>query len=147
MKLRTKLHFKNMYKLINTFFIGILSICLTTKALAQNKPLACQDDASAGLAWEKGRWVTTSFTLTRFILVQDRNTLTVDSVGKAFGVGAASISCRNVDPEIHCSNSNGRNLFFSPQALKGSISAQFGSISNKDNRDTVHVQVFSCTPF
>ena len=136
-----------MYKLLNIFFIGFFSICLTTEAFAQNKPLACQDDAAAGLIWENGRWNTTSFLLKRFILVQDKNTLTVESVGKVLNSDTSSISCRNVNPEIHCSNQTGRSLFFSPQALKGSISVQFGSISNKDNRDTVSVQVFSCTPF
>lgn len=136
-----------MRKIQIVFLILLSSIFLTNVATAQSKPLACQGDAAAGLLFENGRWVTRTFQLDRFILVQDRDTLTTDSVGKAFDTNPASISCRSLYPNITCSNMTGRTLFFSPLTLKGSIAVQFGSIMTNDVRDTVTVQVFSCTAF
>ena len=69
------------------------SLLSTNTALAQNKPLACQTDAVGGLQWENGRWVTTSYLERRFILVETKDGLTTDSVGKALNSDLLSVSC------------------------------------------------------
>ncbi len=119
-------------------------------ASAQNKPLACQVEAAAGLLWENGRWVTRSFELNKFILVQTRNTLTQDSVGKVLRATPDFVSCRNDvgnQLRIECSDVHGGSLFFDPKTQKGGISQLIGGTTSADARDTVTVQVFSCTPF
>ena len=123
------------------------SLLSTNTALAQNKPLACQTDAVGGLQWENGRWVTTSYLERRFILVETKDGLTTDSVGKALNSDLLSVSCRKA-PFVTCYDNLGGNLYFNPQTLNGGISQLLGSISsNATRRDSVSVQVFSCTPF
>ena len=76
--------------------VAMMIIFLTTIAVAQNKPLACQVDAHAGLDWENGRWKTKNFTTKRFILVQSGDTLTLESVAKALGNSSTlTIKCDN----------------------------------------------------
>jgi hypothetical protein len=70
-----KIHFALLIILSSVFF--------SAGAIAQNKPLACQSDVSAGLSWENGRWVTSTFNGSKFILVQTKDGLTGESVGKA----------------------------------------------------------------
>ena len=66
--------------------IFLSSIVFADKAFGQNKPLACQEDASAGLSWENGKWVSRKFVSDqKFILVQTEDGLTADSVAKALG--------------------------------------------------------------
>jgi len=136
-----------MSKLRITLMIVLSSFFFTNGAIAQNKPLACQVDAAAGLTWEKGRWVTKSFATDKFILVQAGKTLTTDSVGKALGTTPTNVSCRNTNPLIDCTDLSGGGLFFDPRALSGGISQIFGSTNSGAVRDTVTVQIFSCTPF
>ena len=127
------------------FLLG--SLFFASGVAAQNKPLACQSDAAAGLKWENGRWVTKSFEQSKFILVQASNTLTIDSVGKALTATPSGVSCRNDFTEIHCTDNSGGGLYFDSRSLKGGISQLFGSINEGVKRDTVTVQIFSCTPF
>ena len=116
---------------------------------AQNKPLACQVDAAAGLKWENGRWLTKSFETSRFILVQARNTLTIDSVAKALEAIPINVSCRNPDilQRIECTDGSAGSLYFDLKTSKGGISQLHGSVDTGVVRDTVTVQIFSCTPF
>jgi hypothetical protein len=132
-----------------TLMILFSSIFLTSGALAQNKPLACQADATAGLKWESGQWITKSFTALRprFILVQAGMTLTTDSVGRALGANPVNVSCRNAWERIECTDKTGGSLLFDPKKLKGGISQLFGVLSDETEKDTVTVQIFSCTPF
>ena len=67
-----KIHFALLIILSSVFF--------SAGAIAQNKPLACQSDVSAGLSWENGRWVTSTFNGSKFILVQTKDGLTGESV-------------------------------------------------------------------
>ena len=138
-----------MRKLQITLMIVLSSFFFTNGAIAQNKPLACQEDASAGLKWENGRWTTKTFTSeNKFILVQTKDGLTAESVAKAIGNEFANqVSCRNDPIHINCRDLTGGNLYFEPRTLKGGISQLLGSASNGTRRDTVSVQVFSCTPF
>ena len=141
-----------MKKIAFTLLVVLNLTFFPNWALAQNQPLACQVEKSAGLKWERGRWVTTSFNTKKFILVQkDGNTLTVESVTKAwFGSDsyASQSSCKtSVMGHILCADLSGNSLFFNPKNLKGGISALIGSIEEGDTRDTVSVDVFSCTPY
>ncbi len=122
------------------------SLLSINTASAQNMPLACQTDAVGGLEWENGRWVTSSYAARRFILVQTKDGLTTESVAKALNNDPQSVSCKK-DPLVTCFDNLGGNLFFNPKNLKGGISQLLGSISNATKKDSVAVQVFSCTPF
>ena len=127
--------------------VAMMIIFLTTIAVAQNKPLACQVDAHAGLDWENGRWKTKNFTTKRFILVQSGDTLTLESVAKALGNSSTlTIKCDN-SLEITCNDIFGSHLIFHLRTLKGALTHTFGATQNGNERDSVAVGVFSCTPF
>ena len=136
-----------MRKLQITLLIVLSSIIFTNIAIAQNRPFACQVDASAGLKWESRRWVTKTFEATKFILVQSGNTLTADSASKALVTASILVSCKNTSAEILCTDEGGGSLYFDPKTMKGGVSQLFGSTNDGDRRDTVTVQVFSCAPF
>ena len=133
-----------MKKLIFALLITLVGVSVH----AQNKPLACQVDAAAGLEWENGRWITARFVRNNFILVQAGNNLTNESVAKVLNVrNPKYITCRYSDPEITCFDPFGQTLFFDPTALRGGKSRLLGSTSVQVERDSVAVEVFSCTPF
>jgi hypothetical protein len=52
-----------MKKLQATVLIALSSIFFTTEVIAQNIPLACQGEESAGLDWKQGTWVVKKFNL------------------------------------------------------------------------------------
>ena len=133
-----------MQKIHITLLIILSSVFFSAGAIAQNKPLACYEEAKAGLDWENGRWNTKTFYEQKFILVQTEDGLTTASVAKVF-VGATSlpiVSCRNVHPQISCTDVIGNSLYFDPRTLKGGLSRL-----SRAGKDTVTVSVFSCTPF
>jgi hypothetical protein len=136
-----------MSKLQIPLLVALCSICFAGKVIAQNQPLACQGEAAAGLKWENGRWATKTFNQDKFILVQAGNTLTTDSVAKALIAYPGQVSCRNVNQRTVCSDTSGGSLFFDPRTLTGGISQLLGGTNLGDKRDTVSVQIFSCTPF
>ena len=120
----------------------------TNGAIAQNKPLACLTDAAGGLEWINGKWEVTPYKEQKFILVQTKENLTNHSVAEVFGIGEYSelVSCRK-NETITCSTSIGSHLLFDPKTLKGGIAHLIGSISKNTKKDSVAVQVFSCTAF
>lgn len=131
-----------------SLLVLLCSLLFQSGAIAQNKPLACQVDAAAGLEWENGRWITARFVRNNFILVQAGNNLTNESVAKVLNVrNPKHITCRYTDPEITCFDPFGQTLFFDPTALRGGKSRLLGSTSVGSERDSVVVEVFSCTPF
>ena len=136
-----------MRKLGITLSIVLSSIFYTNGAKAQNRPLACQGEASAGLSWEGGRWVTSSFIKRNFILVQAGATLTIDSASKALGATPSNVSCKKNTFDVLCTDTSGGTLLFNPDNLKVGLSQILGSTTVGDSRDTVTVQIFSCTPF
>jgi hypothetical protein len=139
-----------MKKIHITLLIILSSVFFSAGATAQNKPLACQSDARAGLIWETGRWVVNTFSPKRFILVQTKDGLTVESVAKALGtVHLADVLCRENMYRIICSEGYGETLYFDPKTLKGGISSLYGAIEpdKHELKDTVTVTAFSCTAF
>ena len=136
-----------MIKIPLTLLIALCSTLFTNGATAQNQPLACQVEAAAGLRWENGRWDTKTFVETKFILVQAGNTLTTDSVAKVMISFPPDVTCKNDMVRVQCADLSGGVLFFDKKTLKGGTAMLFGSISPADRKDTVAVQVFSCTPF
>ena len=135
-----------MKKLLSALLITLVGASVQ----AQNKPLACQMEESAGLRWENGRWVSSYFVPkpSKFILVQTGNTLTIESVAKVLNNPTVNlVTCRYVAPETACIDITGSGLYFNPKVLKGGISKLFGSTTEGPERDTLNVQVFSCTPF
>ena len=137
-----------MRKIPLTLLIALSSTLFTNGATAQNQPLACQVEKNAGLAWENGQWITKTFIpfTSKFILVQAGNTLTTDSVAKVLRT-KLDVSCRYPSNSIECTDKNGGALFFEPKTLKGGVAQLLGSTEEGNQRDTVSVQVFSCTPF
>lgn len=137
---------------IASLVIFINSFFFSASAISQNLPLACQSEASGGLRWEEGRWVTKTFSDSRFILVQTKDGLTTESVKKAIsalGYGGLGVLCRaDYQGLIVCSSSHGDSLLFSVHTLKGAISTLFGvTQSTGAVRERLSVTAFSCTPF
>ena len=133
-----------MKKLQITLMIVLSSIFFANGAVAQNKPLACQGEAAAGVDWQNGRWVTTKFETKKFVLVQTGNLLTKESVAKAFeSTDINSANCSYSYGEITCFLSLGRMLYFNPVSLRGATSALHGSTYVGTKRDSVAVEVFS----
>ena len=138
-----------MKKIIASLTV-LSSIFLSTEAVAQNQPLACQSDKVGGLSWENGRWKIVAFNEERFILVQTQKTLTLESVAKALDMpDIEGVTCSSdVLSYISCSDSVGGFLYFLPKTLKGGIAQLTGATSdNMNRRDTPTVTAFSCTPF
>ena len=134
-----------MKKLLSALLITLVGASVQ----AQNKPLACQGEAAAGVDWQNGRWVTTKFETKKFVLVQAGNLLTKESVAKTFeSIDINSVNCSSSSfGEITCSLSLGRTLYFNTGSLRGATSALHGSTYVLPKRDSVAVEVFSCTPF
>lgn len=132
------------------YVIGLMLASLSIFTYAQRTPLACQDDAAAGMRWDLGKWNTASFIEDKFILVLEGRTLTKDSVAKALKeVTPSDITC-NATPGrlyISCHDGFGGSLFFSIMNSKGAISNVLGAISESNKRDTLSVRAFTCTPF
>ena len=136
-----------MKKIPITLLITLWSTLFTSAATAQNQPLACQGEAAAGLKWENGKWVTRTFNEKKFILVQTENTLTTDSVAKALNSPISQVTCRDTKPQIDCTDRTGGAFYFDPRTRTGGTAQLLGSTSKGDFKDTVTVQIFSCTPF
>ena len=137
-----------MMKLLIALLMVFSSALFTNGATAQNLPLACQGEASAGMDWENGRWVISRFQTTKFVLVQSGNTLTLESVAKALQTYPKQITCREGNPgKINCMDISGSSLFIDLQRLTGGIAHLFGASMTESKRDSVTVHAFSCTPF
>ena len=141
-----------MQRIHITLLIILSSVFFSAGAIAQNKPLACQVDKSAGLSWENGRWVTVTFNESKFILIQTEDGLTTESVAKALKTVERGLICRNVGlsyPHISCTSWYGDSLVFDPINLNGGVShldAAMGQ-GSRAIKDTLSVEAFSCTPF
>ena len=143
---------KTMQKIHITLLIILSSVFFSAGAIAQNKPLACQVDKSAGLYWKNGQWATTSFTTGKFILIQTKDGLTTESVAKVFKTDQSDVVCMNLGralPNINCTSWYGESLVFDPKNLNGAITRVLGALmpSTAKSRDTLSVEAFSCTPF
>lgn len=137
-----------MKKLQTTVLIALSSILFTNHAIAQNIPLACQGEENAGMDWENGKWVVARFNLSKFILVKTENSLTTESVAKVLkNKYLTQITCRTTLLGIACIDVVGSSLYFDPKTLKGSTASVFGGTSVGNKRDSVSVEVFSCTAF
>ena len=137
-----------MKKLPTQLLIVLSSVLFSSGIQAQNKPLACQVEESVGLKWEDGRWVSKKFVLNKFILVQTGDTLTQESASKA--LGGANVFCKylNINSTITCLDQSGGSLYFNFKTLKGGVSQLIGSTMNEAvKRDSVTVEVFTCSPF
>lgn len=138
-----------MKKIPVTLLILLCSMFFTNLAIAQNKALACLTDEVGGLEWINGKWKVGLYEQQKFVLVQTKENLTTDSAAKALRIGKYPelVTCQQEDELITCSNSIGGHLLFDPKTLKGGIALLLGSTSTERKRDSVLVQVFSCTAF
>lgn len=129
------------------YVVGLMLAGLSMFTYAQRTPLACQDDDSAGLNWEAGKWSARNFVPQKFILVKEGSSLTIDSVAKALR-NSPGIRCE--EPVLGftmCHSRLGKNIYFSHANNKGGISSLFGATMDGAERDTVVAQAFTCTPF
>ncbi len=131
------------------FIIGMSSVIFSNVALAQNQPLACQGESAAGFSWENNRWVTSNFFTRKFILVKAGNTVTIDSAAQALRTKYIDgVTCRTSPSlNVSCNDTSGGNFYLSLRTLKGGISQILGASLIDAQRDTVSVEIFSCTPF
>ncbi len=125
------------------------SACLLISGavIAERIPLACQENARGGLKWESGRWVSKLFVEEKFILVQEGDTLNIDSVGKILGgfFPTCDVLKRGV---VSCYDSTGGFLIFDTKSKRGTVAQTYGGIStNATYKDTLHVAPFICQPF
>ena len=146
-----------MQRWILTVTAAALLIC---PAFAQNRPLACQVDRSAGLTFDGG-WKPQAFIPdpAKFILVLTENSLTPDSVIKvldrtdptsSIALGfRPTCKIQPTDGRIFCTSghSTGASLFFSPKTMKGVVAHLYGGIDDENDRDDIGVTVFTCQPF
>lgn len=140
-----------MNKLQIPLLIALSSIFFAGGILAQNQPLACQVDVSAGLKWESGQWKTANFTERKFILVQRGDTLTKESVAQALQLGNAIsyVTC-STDSEklISCLGFGTRTLIFDPATNRGGTSFLSGTANgNNVRRDTPFIEAFTCQQY
>jgi hypothetical protein len=138
-------------KILQIALITVLNLVFFTKcAVAQNTPLACLVEEASGLFWESGRWTQRLVTpsKSKFILVLTSDGLSKESVSSAFNIDYPNlISCRNMNSMFSCSSLAGAHLYFDLATRKGGMSKMFGSTVIGNERDSVSVQVFSCSPF
>lgn len=133
--------------------IAALMFVCASGVWAQGKPLACQEDAAAGMNWENGQWKVVSFKPRRFILVLDSGNLTTKSVLKALFPSAkdeyvSQVSCTKIPTiKIRCEDLSGGSLYFNPKSNKGGISNIAGAQDEESNRDSLTVSAFTCQPF
>jgi hypothetical protein len=128
---------------MSTLLITLVGV----SAQAQNKPLACQDDAVGGLNWENRSWATSTFKTEKFILVQAGNTLTKESVAKVLNT-PMPITCNSYKGERISCAADFQFLLFNIKTLKGGISHMLGATTPDGvYKDSVVVQAFSCQPF
>lgn len=142
---------KTMQKIHITLLIILSSVFFSAGAIAQNKKLACQSEAVAGLEWKKDQWgPSTRFNLSKFILIQTKDGLTTKSVAKALRTKyLEGVLCRDngTKTRLSCTDTSGGYLYFDPRSLKGGVSQLLGSKSTDPNfKPAVSLSVFSCTP-
>ena len=128
----------------------LITLLFANLALAQNKPLACQVDASAGLRWENGQWKTTRFIERKFILVRQGDTLTKESVAEVLNLIRTDFVTCSTDFEklISCLGFGTRTLIFDPTTKRGGLSFLAGTANgDADKRDTPLIEAFTCQPF
>ncbi len=135
-------------RLFVVYFAVLFSPWIGAEARAQGKPLACMVEASGGLHWEAGRWISTGFTnRPRFVLVLQGNNLDPKSVERAIGEGAG-IQCESIfRARISCSDESGGYLMFDPVSNRGAFAHLIGGLSTSPNRDSLVVNPFVCQPF
>lgn len=128
----------------------LIALTCANLALAQNRPLACQDDEAAGLQWESGEWRVARFKLQKVILVMSGDTLTKESAANAMDSPPQHVRCSTDDygKMISCVDRSGRSLVFMPKTLKGAVSSVFGAtMYSTEQRDSVFVRAFTCQPY
>jgi hypothetical protein len=124
----------------------LASLFLSTDANAQRIPLACQSEEVGGLHWESGRWILSKFRLQKFVLVQDGQTLTVDSVSKA--LSSRSATCRVNYGLTSCEDASGGFLFFSTKTRAGVVAQLLGAVQiDGSTPDSLTVGPFVCQAF
>ena len=132
--------------------LAILNSVALTGAAAESS-FACQFTASAGLVWDVGHWVPTTFSsLNSFVLEIRDNIITSESAAKPLQVEPSTLNCHYQGggeyPTSHCADQNGGNLVMSPRTLSGGISKILGGITNNtvpdELHDTPYVATFTC---
>lgn len=121
--------------------VGFFLLIATTTSLAQT--FACQFVASAGLNWEKGSWVTSTFKKrSPFFIGLNRDGKTIDEKTIANLVIASTCTA---EENISCTGLLGQFLYFSPLTLKGAYVTTLGSVIHDDRqKDSLSISPFIC---
>ena len=136
---------------------ALIALLCANLALGQNRPLACQVDASAGLKWKNGQWQLANFAERKFLLVLSGDTLTKESVASTFPVPEladkslapwTSCSTDKVRGEIRCWVMQDYLLIFNPNSNHGGTSMVSGATdANIKYRDSIAIEAFTCQPY
>lgn len=126
--------------MIRVFFTCWLFL-ITGSSVAQT--YACQFVASAGLNWEKGSWVTSTFKKrSPFFIGLNRDGKTIDEKTIANLVIASTCTA---EENISCTGLLGQFLYFSPLTLKGAYVTTLGSVIHDDRqKDSLSISPFIC---
>lgn len=132
------------------FLLACLLLVVTGSSLAQT--FACQFVAAAGLRWENGSWVTSTFKKDPpfFLKIMPNGDLTLESAATV--LGGAHTCVTGIDERITCMSAKegflgvGQTLIFHPKTTSGGISYLLGSIepNSASRKDTLVVSPFIC---
>jgi hypothetical protein len=139
---------------------GAIALGLSASALADQVVYACQYTNSAGLEPEGGIYLTRSFDLDNpFFLTAINNSLTEESVAKAFYISSNYVTCFAAEEEVYreagqtkwllrqsdqtCAGSFGQVLYFDYTKLSGARAFTLGGGRSFNHR--LSVSTFVCT--
>ena len=127
---------------------GALSLLLSIRAFA-DQPWACQYEKSAGLRWEQDEWRTTTFkSEPKFILVQNKANLTVESASKAAFDGYTDlVRCFDFPKGYIVCDDGFTKLVFNPKNGRGGVINLFGALLTSKKPDDLTVDAFSCEKY
>ena len=128
--------------------LTLILIFVISKAVAQGKPIACQSEEAAGLQWENKKWKSARYKPSKFILVLNNKNLTTESVAKVFETSNWQVSCTPTGITISCNTLTGEFIVFDPKTMNGGMTHLLGAtMDDKDQRDSLVIEAFSCVPF
>lgn len=125
--------------------LACLLWALSGSSVAQT--FACQYVASGGLDWRSGNWEAVPFKTREPFFFTIKPGKGITSFKGDFGLERLPLICdaQASELKIHsCSSAAGTFVYFWEATQRGAISSLFGSVSEKDERDSLSVMPFIC---
>ena len=127
--------------------ILLASVLFLETVACEAQTFACQYSASGGLDWRSGQWESTQFKTSEpfFLTIAPDKGITSfkgDSIMERLPLNCDK---KARELKIHsCSSGAGAFVYFWEATQRGAISKLFGSVMEKDERDSLSVQPFIC---